>query len=181
METIEVDGKKWRVFEASEYTAMVDEIKKLAGVKWEDHDIAKRALCDWCGEPTICFDPICFGAYCDSCMKKIDAFWDDYHRKELPELGNVSTVELVDRHRNFLLLDKKWFCHDLAIYLAGQYKDVWSSRSESGRIAGLFGADYLMVYCGSSSYIEMMLMCRNEEMLKDFEAAMEKDRNEAKN
>lgn len=176
MEKVIIDGKEWRVYDESEEADMFAAIEALATIPYEDHDVAVRTHCDGCGVGCISTDALCFERFCDACLAKIHKFWDEYHEADLPELGELSTVELVDRHRNVLLLEKKWSARDLAVLLSGKYQGVWDSRSESGRIAALFGADYLLVYCAGSSYIQLMLLDRNEELIQDFEEADKKDK-----
>jgi len=59
------------------------------------------------------------------------------------------------RHKNVLkLISKRGYAEEIGLFIAGKYYlHVWGSRSCSGYLAKLVGADdYLTFYCASSIY-----------------------------
>jgi len=128
--------------------------------------------CHWCGKK--CMAEFAFFALCDDCEKKCDAFWEDFRKRKFDDLDDFTVTQLVDRHRNVLALSGV-DAYLLAQLLVGTYygDKVWSSRSTSGHIASLFGDDYMLCYCASSTYAELMYHPTEEmkEAVKAFEKA----------
>jgi hypothetical protein len=116
--------------------------------------------------------------------KAAGEFWEKYERsaETLPHVCDVPIYRLIKRHEHVIgLLDKnpEW-ASALATLVAGDYyKDVWSSRSCSGYLAGIFGLDYLDIYCSSSTYYELKMNGKGAPIMVEYEKAKELDDREA--
>jgi len=85
------------------------------------------------------------------------------------------------RHKHVLALIGKYNFRKIGTLLSARYYNVWQSRSCSGVMSDLVGGeDYLDFYCGSSdyAYLSVCFAEENEELLRDFEEADAKDREE---
>jgi hypothetical protein len=144
------------------------------------------AECEWCGAKCK-KEKIVYYALCDLCQAKCDTFWREFHARKFNVLPDVPTM--LELHKCVIKIGKKnpERARLIGTLLIGKHYggDVWSSRSKSGEIAELFGGDYMMFYCGGSTYVDIYLSplnlrARTQQLIRDFEKADKKDREKVK-
>jgi hypothetical protein len=154
--------------------------KGLYRIKEDAFDLVD-AECEWCGAKCK-KEKIIYNALCGTCKVKCDTFWRDFHTRKFKMLPDVPTMR--ELHKNVIKLAKKKpeRAHIIGTLLIGKHYggDVWSSRSKSGEIAELFDGDYMMFYCGSSTYVDiylspLSLRAKIQQLIRDFEKANKRD------
>jgi hypothetical protein len=156
-----------------------------------------KLLCDECeSEFDGKKDSYLFQDYlCPKCEKLIEEFWENETKnKEYAQIDvtDIPITDFVKIHYNVLkLIETKEHQSEkstLAHILTGKYYlQSFESRSQSNYIATICKiGDYLSIYCGSSRYVDICFLNRNEcrkykdekdeKLFQEFEIEDTKDR-----